>query len=168
LIGIEDDHLSILTIGRHFRDKPGEPGIWAAELLWVEEGRPCFDQVKGYANGSNNVALEVRAVLEGLRRAKEIRLPVIMRSVNQTIVDTIPLWVSGWKEKGWKKKKGEIASLEQWREIDVICQELEVQWIKRPKEKIDQIDDYERLWAELEERENEHLMKRAMARDPYG
>lgn len=165
---IEDEKLSILTVGRHFGHQPEKPGIWAAELLWVEGGRPRFDQIKGYVSGSNNVALDVHAVLEGLRRANEIRLPLVVHSVNQTVVDTIPLWVSGWKANGWKKKKGKIASLEHWQEIDAICQELQVEWVKRPKEKIDQIEDFERLWTELEERENEYLMKRAMDRDPYG
>lgn len=163
-----DEVLTIITIGRQFWQHPKKLGIWAAELLWVDDdGQPVFDQLKGQAFGSNHVALEVQAALEGLKRAAEIQATIEVRSVNESVVKTIPEYAPKWKAKGWKKSGGPIASLDEWKEIDAICETLQVDWRKRPKEEIDHIDDFERLWKALEERENDYAMKRALARDPY-
>jgi hypothetical protein len=77
-------------------------------------------------------------------------------------------YLPAWKRKGWKNPKGRApASVEEWKEIDRICEQIDVQWEKRPKGKVDGLEDFEALWNHIEERENELALNRALARDSY-
>lgn len=162
-----DGAIKVVTIGRKFWSHPQKLGIWAAELLWLDDEGPRFDQLKDQDSSADNVALEVEAALAGLSRAQELGRPIEIHCVNESVVKTMSEYLPKWKQDGWKRKAGPIASLKQWQEIDRICQSHSVEWIKRGKEEIDLIDDYEKLWDALRERENEYAMQRAIARDPY-
>lgn len=164
-----DEPVKIITIGRKFWNHPQKLGIWAAELLWVDsDGLPRFEQIKDQDSSADNVALEVEAALAGLKRAQGLERPIEVHSVNESVVRTISDYLPKWKAEGWRRKSGPIASLKQWQRIHEICQSGDVEWVKRRKEQIDLIDDYEKLWEALRERENDYAMQRAIARDPYG
>jgi ribonuclease HI len=165
----DSNQLIIDTVGRWFSRSARKEGIWSAELLWsADDGKPLFDVLKGQRAGTNNIELDVWAVLAGLRAAKDLALPVVVRSVNESVVLTIRDYLPVWKRNGWKNPKGgRPASVEEWKEIDRICEQIEVRWEKRPKGKVDGIKDFEALWSYIEERENELALERALARDPY-
>ena len=165
----EERQFAIITIGRQFWHDRDKTGIWAAEMLWTDDdGYPQYGQVKGVERGQNNVALEVKAALEGLKQAVGHELPVEVRSVNESVVQTVNIYMPGWKRNGWRKSDKEPPkSLAEWQEIDALCDLLQVTWTKRSPKEIDQIEDFQRLWHELEQRESEFLMKRALERDPY-
>lgn len=164
-----EDVVKIITIGRQFWSTPDKRGIWAAEILWTEEDEnPLFDQLKGQKANSNNVSLEVHAVLEGLRRVEELGLPIQLHCVNDSVVKTIDEYAPNWKANAWRNSSDEQPKdLKEWQEIDDFCQSHDVTWVKRKKEEIDHIKEIQYLWEMLERRENELAMERALSRDPY-
>lgn len=164
------DTVKITTLGRCFWHDSSRPGIWAAEILWVDDDkmRPIMERLKGKAQGVDHVNLEVKAALEGLRRGVELGRPMVVHAVNQSVVDTIPKRIDGWKANGWRKSdRKPPKSLEEWQEIHAICQNHPVSWAKRQPTEFDTIKDYDDLWQELEDRDNEFWMQRALERDPY-
>lgn len=164
-----EDTVTITTVGRCFWHDTSRAGIWAAQMLWVDddETRPIMERLKGTAQGVDHVNLEVKAVLEGLRRGVEIGKSIEVHAVNQSVVDTIGKYIDSWKKNGWRRAgRKPISCLKQWQEIDAICQTHPVSWAKRQPTEIDTIKDYEDLWRALEERDNELWMRRALERDP--
>jgi hypothetical protein len=174
---IDDDRVSIKTVSRFFWKASPAYGIWTAGLLWTENGLDaCIDLVEGKLSpddhdgglDNHNIRGDVIAVLEGLRRAREIGIGATVYSTNDSVVRTIPEYYAGWKRRKWKSAKGKTPdSLEEWHEINEICQLIPVEWVRRKPGKIDAIADHEEFDRLLKERDNDFWMERAIARDPY-
>ena len=112
------------------RSNPG-PGGWAAILFVDTKNGKAEKRISGGKEESTNQEMELMAVKEALS--------VLTRPCNVTlysdsayVVNSISKgWMEGWKKNGWKKKGG-VANLELWKEVDALLQIHNVTcvWVK--------------------------------------
>ncbi len=81
---------------------PG-PGGFAV----VEDGKPV---VLGKEKESSNIRMEGLAMIAAIEYAGEEGCEI--HSDSEFWINVLTKWAKGWKEKGWKKSKGEIANLD--------------------------------------------------------
>jgi len=95
---------------------PG-PGGWAAVL--VRGGR--YEEHGGGEPHTTNNRMEMRAALEGLRRASPgERAHVVTDS--KYLHDGISKWIHAWKRRGWRKVDGdEVLNRDLWEALDAVC-----------------------------------------------
>lgn len=94
---------------------PG-PGGYAV----IEDGKPV---VLGAEKNSTNIRMEGKAMVAALRYAGEEGCEI--HSDSEFWINVLTKWAKGWKVKGWKKSKGEIANLEIVQELYGLYEELE-------------------------------------------
>lgn len=101
---------------------PG-PGGWCAILKHLPTGTTV--EVTGAEPLTSNNKMELRAVIEGLRRLKRAtRVHVVTDSsyVKQGITE----WIHNWKRQGWtRKSKGgsePVKNIDEWKELDGLVQ----------------------------------------------
>lgn len=80
------------------------------------------------ATTNNRMALRsvIEAFREISRRGNAYR--VLFTSDSKYIVDGMTDWLPRWKERGWKRKGGNLENLELWKEADAAVDAHEVQW----------------------------------------
>lgn len=100
---------------------PG-PGGWAAVL--VRGGR--YEELGGREDRTTNNRMEMRAALEGLRRALPgERAHVVTDS--KYLHDGISRWIHAWKRRGWRKADGnEVLNRDLWEALDAQCRQTGV------------------------------------------
>jgi ribonuclease HI len=107
---------------------PG-PGGWGA--VWVED-----DVVRAERSGRDPATTNNRMELAALIAGYEL-LPadaaVTMYSDSQICVKTVNEWARGWEQRGWRRKGGAIANLEQvqrlWR-LATAHPNVTLRWIR--------------------------------------
>jgi ribonuclease HI len=104
---------------------PG-PGGWGAVLV----RGPDRLEIGGREAPTTNNRMEMRAAIEGLRRARPgERVHVVTDS--KYLHDGISQWVHGWKRRGWKKADGSpVLNRQLWEELDGLARRpgLRVSW----------------------------------------
>ncbi len=58
---------------------------------------------------------------------------ITVRSDSQICVNTVNRWAAGWERRGWKRKSGPIANLEQVRDLWSLSRarpNVTLEWIK--------------------------------------
>lgn len=81
---------------------PG-PGGFAV----IENGEPV---VLGKEEQSSNIRMEGKAMIAAIEYAGAEGCEI--HSDSEFWINVLTKWADGWKEKGWKKTKGEIANLD--------------------------------------------------------
>ena len=112
------------------RFNPG-PGGWAAVLLAQTKKGPAEKRVSGGKEESTNQEMELTAVKEALSLLKT-PCRITLYSDSSYVINTIAKgWLEGWKQKNWKKRGG-IANLELWQEVDQLLQQHKINciWVK--------------------------------------
>ncbi len=104
---------------------PG-PGGWAAVLV-----RPGgVTEIGGREESTTNNRMELRAAIEGLRRAEPgERVRVVTDSVY--LLKGISDWIHGWKRRGWRRAQGgPVLNRDLWEELDRLAHggALKVAW----------------------------------------
>ena len=112
------------------RGNPG-PGGWGAILFSQTKKGPLEKKISGGKAESTNNEMELTAVKEAL---SILRHPskVTLYSDSSYVINSINKgWMAGWKKNGWKKKGG-VANLELWKEVDQLLQKHDVTciWVK--------------------------------------
>jgi ribonuclease HI len=91
---------------------PG-PGGFAV----IEDGKPV---VLGKEKESSNIRMEGLAMIAAIEYAGEEGCEI--HSDSEFWINVLTKWAKGWKEKGWKKSKGEIANLDIVQKLyDLYC-----------------------------------------------
>lgn len=105
---------------------PG-PGGWAFILRHARSGKTREES--GAEKATTNNQMELRAVIEGLKRLKRrTRVQVVTDSsyVKQGITD----WIHKWKNNNWRRKTSggwrPVKNVELWRRLDGLVQRHEV------------------------------------------
>jgi ribonuclease HI len=107
---------------------PG-PGGWSA--VWVEDDR-IVEQRSGHDRDTTNNRMELRAMIEGLRMLPA-DAELTLYSDSNLCVQTVNEWAAAWEARGWKRKTGAIANLEQVKELYALAKQhprVAVRWIK--------------------------------------
>ncbi len=105
---------------------PG-PGGWGAILLW--KGKEL--EISGGEQNTTNNRMEMRAVIEALKKLKKPCRAVI-HSDSALIVNAFQQnWIGGWQRRGWKKAdKNPVENQELWQEMLQAMKPHEVVWKK--------------------------------------
>ncbi|HKA16173.1 MAG TPA: ribonuclease H, partial [Myxococcota bacterium] len=99
--------------------------------VWVED-----DAIRAEASGRDPATTNNRMELAALIAAYELLPPdaaVTMYSDSQLCVKTVNEWAAGWERRGWRRKGGAIANLEQVKRLWALAQDhpkVRLQWIR--------------------------------------
>ena len=111
---------------------PG-PGGWAFILHHVKTGHVLDDS--GAEPYTTNNRMELRAVIEGLKRLKRKTLVQIVTDSNY-VKEGLSSWMAKWKENGWRRKvQGHyepVKNVELWQELDRLLEmhKADFQWVR--------------------------------------
>jgi ribonuclease HI len=97
-------------------NNPKGPGGWAATL----NRKDGYTIISGYEKETTNNRMELRAIVEAIRRlVKEGYRYIIINSDSAYVVNAINKnWICNWWHDGWKTKQGEdVANLDLWQQI---------------------------------------------------
>jgi ribonuclease HI len=101
------------------------PRGWAAILVYEGTER----EFSGSEKETTSSRMELRAVIEGLRRLKEpCRVSVecdseyVVRAFNDN-------WIEGWQRRGWRKANGkQVLNQDLWKELLAEIPRHKVRW----------------------------------------
>ena len=108
---------------------PG-PGGWGA--LWVVDGVIAAEAFGHEPDQTTNNRMELIAVREGAKLVPE-GVPATIWCDSRLVVQTMNEWAAGWKQRGWKRRRGPVENLDLVRplyEYLLARPELELRWIK--------------------------------------
>jgi ribonuclease HI len=80
------------------------------------------------ATTNNRMALSGAIAVLQLLAQKGVRLDVLVVSDSQYLVRGMREWVSGWANRGWRRKEGPIENLELWQALVASARKHQVQW----------------------------------------
>ena len=106
---------------------PG-PGGWA--LLVVEKDKPSI-QISGKLIDTTNNQMELEAAFQALKWLSE-NAPTSKATIytdSNYVKQGITEWIYSWKKRGWRTANNDpVKNLEYWKKIDLLNQQLIVQW----------------------------------------
>lgn len=107
---------------------PGKGGF--AVLEECEEGQKYKIARLGGEEQSTNIRMEGKALIEAIKYAEGERCEI--HSDSEFWINVLTKWAEGWKSKGWKKAKGEIANLDIVKELYklYLVNEVELIWVR--------------------------------------
>ena len=105
---------------------PGLGGFAVIEVV-NDEGRPV---VLGREEDSTNIRMEGKAMIAAIRYAGNEGCEI--HSDSEFWINVLTKWAEGWKARGWKKSKGEIANLEIVKELyELYCDNnVKLVWVR--------------------------------------
>lgn len=114
------------------RGNPG-PGGYGAVLQFVDSTGKLHERElsQGYATTTNN-RMELLGAITALQSLRE-PCQVSLYTDSQYLANAINLgWLRGWKQKGWRRKDGELKNADLWQTLDGLLQTHKVQffWVK--------------------------------------
>lgn len=114
------------------RGNPG-PGGYGAVLQFVDSTGKLHERElsQGYATTTNN-RMELLGAITALQSLRE-PCQVSLYTDSQYLANAINLgWLRGWKQKGWRRKDGELKNVDLWQTLDGLLQTHKVQffWVK--------------------------------------
>ena len=106
---------------------PG-PGGWGAILR-------CRGKEKELSGGEKETTNNRMELLGAITALQSLREPcqVTLYTDSQYLANAINLgWLRGWKQKGWRRKEGELKNADLWQTLDALLQTHKVQfvWVK--------------------------------------
>ncbi len=105
---------------------PG-PGGWAYILHHVPSGTRI--EASGGSRMTTNNRMELRAVIEGLRRLKRT-CRVRLVSDSQYTIQGMTEWMPGWRRRGWRRREGKrlrpVRNADLWKQIAELMERHEV------------------------------------------
>lgn len=89
-------------------------------------GKPVVGRV------TNNVG-EIQAAIYAIKTAKRLGITKLCLSTDsQFLINSITLWIKGWKAKNWRLKNGEpVKNVVEFKELDALLQDksIEIKWV---------------------------------------
>ena len=101
---------------------PG-PGGWGAILKYGAHER----ELSGGEPSTTNNRMELLGAITALQSLRE-PCQVTLYTDSQYLANAINLgWLRGWKQKGWRRKEGELKNADLWQTLDALLQTHKVQ-----------------------------------------
>ena len=125
----EEQDFVIYTDGSCLRNPDG-PGGWAVVACNVATGE-VTELCDGNPSTTNN-RMELLGAITALQSLHE-PCQVSLYTDSQYLANAINLgWLRGWKQKGWRRKDGELKNVDLWQTLDGLLQTHKVQffWVK--------------------------------------
>ena len=102
---------------------PG-PGGWGAILKYGAHEK----ELSGGEPSTTNNRLELLGAITALQSLHE-PCQVSLYTDSQYLANAINLgWLRGWKQKGWRRKDGELKNVDLWQTLDGLLQTHKVQF----------------------------------------
>ena len=117
----------IIYTGGACSGNPG-PGGWGAILKYGAHER----ELSGGEPSTTNNRMELLGAITALQSLHE-PCQVSLYTDSQYLANAINLgWLRGWKQKGWRRKEGELKNADLWQTLDALLQTHKVQfvWVK--------------------------------------
>ncbi|HSI44175.1 MAG TPA: ribonuclease HI [Methylotenera sp.] len=106
------------------KGNPG-PGGWGAWIRYDEHEKELFGAEPLTTNNRMELTAVIRA-LEALKRPCKIKVYTDSVYVQKGISE----WIIGWKARNWRTSdKKPVKNDDLWRELDVLVQQHQIQWI---------------------------------------
>lgn len=106
------------------KGNPG-PGGWGAWIRYDEHEKELFGAESLTTNNRMELTAVIRA-LEALKRPCKIKVYTDSVYVQKGISE----WIIGWKARNWRTSdKKPVKNDDLWRELDVLVQQHQIQWI---------------------------------------
>lgn len=106
------------------KGNPG-PGGWGAWIQYDEHEKELFGAEPLTTNNRMELTAVIRA-LEALKRPCKIKVYTDSVYVQKGISE----WIIGWKARSWRTSdKKPVKNDDLWRELDVLVQQHQIQWI---------------------------------------
>jgi len=102
---------------------PG-PGGWAAVIL--ANGRR--QELSGGEKETTNNRMEIMAALNALRALRQPS-QVTFYTDSSYLLNGATDWLPEWKRQNWKRKKGKLANIDLWQELDRELNRHKVRWM---------------------------------------
>jgi ribonuclease HI len=106
---------------------PG-PGGWGAILVYGKKEK----EISGGEEATTNNRMELTSVIKALEALKE-PCEVALYTDSRYVADAINKgWLDGWRQKGWKRKGGEVKNLDLWQRLAGLLDVNEVtfHWVR--------------------------------------
>ena len=116
---------------------PG-PGAWAYVIRRYRDNEN-FEEITGtgFSEGTTNNRMELTAVIEALKKAREILHgnpvpgggPVVLHTDSIYVKKGITEWIHRWESNGWKTAgKKPVKNKDLWQELKYLDDALTVSW----------------------------------------
>jgi ribonuclease HI len=102
---------------------PG-PGGWAAVIL--ADGHR--QELSGGEKETTNNRMEIMAALNALRALRQ-PAQVTFYTDSSYLLNGATVWLPEWKRQNWKRKKGKLANIDLWQELDRELSRHTVRWV---------------------------------------
>lgn len=83
---------------------------------------------------TNNVG-EIQAAIYAINTAKSFGIEKLCVSTDsQFLINSITIWIKGWKQKKWRKKNGEpVKNSVDFKELDKLLADnsIQVKWVRK-------------------------------------
>jgi ribonuclease HI len=101
---------------------PG-PGGWACLLKYGKHEK----ELTGFEEKTTNNRMELTAAIQAF---KTLKMPcsVDIYTDSQYLKRGITEWLSAWRKRNWKRKKGHLANVDLWKSLDCEISRHEVRW----------------------------------------
>ena len=109
----------------------GNPGPGGWGVVWVEDDGVIAEKSGVDASTTNN-RMELAALIAGYEMLPEDST-VTIYSDSQICVKTVNEWAAGWEKRGWRRKSGPIANLEQVQKLCALANaqpRVTLEWIR--------------------------------------
>lgn len=107
----------------------GNPGPGGVGIVVLQDGKEIGRFSFGEKHTTNN-RMELLAAMSGIAYVKETfgyDSDIKVLTDSKYVVDGMNIWRVNWKKKNWKPCK---ANLDLWKELDVLGDNCQYQWVK--------------------------------------
>lgn len=111
------------------RGNPG-PGGYGAIVIVGNEGNEKVYEVGGSEKMTTNNRMEMKAAIEGARKAREYGAEVVTIYTDSSyLLNGATKWAYGWQNNDWKTKtKGEVLNRDLWEMIINLSELVKIEW----------------------------------------
>lgn len=101
---------------------PG-PGGWAALLRFGSIEK----EISGGETQTTNNRMELTAAIKALQTLQK-PCKVVFYTDSQYLRKGVTEWMAGWRQRGWKRKEGELANVDLWKALDQEIGRHQITW----------------------------------------
>ncbi len=103
---------------------PGQGG-WGAVLIDPQSGREW--ELSGGESESTNNRMELTAAIESLASLRG-RHQVALYTDSKYLQNGVTRWMKGWIARGWKRKDGQLANVDLWKNLANLLTLHDISW----------------------------------------
>ena len=108
------------------RGNPGGIGGWAFVLV-DRARRQALERSDAVAETTSN-RMELQAVIEALAAVRRPSARILVLSDSKYVVNCGSKWIAGWKQRGWKRKTGELKNVDLLQQLHLRFAPHDVEW----------------------------------------